>query len=130
MGTTHGASDRAEFKLARQEAGLTAWAVDLKSGYPRGTVANFEFGQRELTDEDERRLLRFLEVLVAHDCEPKIDYPTVVLAYRKERGLSRAELARQTGLSIDVLWKIESGRRKHQLAAVTREKLDALLFDA
>lgn len=123
-------SDRLEFKKARQEAGLTAWDVDDRAGIDRGTCANFEWGERALSDRDEHRLVLMLQVLVEHDCQAKVDYKSAVIAYRRERGLSRTELARISGLSPDVIRNIEREKNKRGVAPRTREKLDAVLFDA
>jgi hypothetical protein len=121
-------NERREFRLARIQAGMTAYDVDDAAGYNHGCCGNFENGKGALSELDELRLVDFLEAVVAYECQPKRDYRQAVRDFVERNKMSRREFSYLSGVSIAALTALDKSSTKTGLQRKNRKRLDEVLF--
>ena len=118
-------SDRAEFRVARMAAKMAAEEVDVAAGYGLGTCGKFELAQQDMTEQDEFKLVMFLQAVVAYECK-KRDYWAEISEYMAKNGMTRFGFSRRSGIPFQVLRNLEIGKVS-RLQRKTVKKLDEVL---
>lgn len=116
-----------QLRRARTSLGLSQAAVAGEPGVTQATISNWESGRTAPSDEQGTRLRTLLRADAGvAPTTGGTSYGDWLSGTRVEHGMSRVELAAQSGVSAPQIWNIETGATANPRAS-TRRRLEQAL---